>query len=126
MHSKRPLYTQQTFDHLKGLDGISDEQIKEHLQLYTGYVAQVNALNEELGALRERGRASGKGSSSRSSSRRRSRDPLRTESSPRRSWNRSDPSSSGSRTSTPSAACAASAGCSSVRIPSPADSPTTG
>src|SRR5262252_3476791 len=60
MRAKRPLYTEQTFDHLKGLDGISDTQIKEHLQLYGGYVAQVNTLNEELGALREHGRASGK------------------------------------------------------------------
>ena len=60
MRAKRTLYTEQTFDHLTGLDGISDEQIKEHLQLYGGYVAQVNALSEELGALREHGRASGK------------------------------------------------------------------
>ena len=60
IHSKRTLYARQTFDHLKGLDGISDEQIQEHLQLYAGYVAQVNALNEELGALRGHGRASGK------------------------------------------------------------------
>src|SRR5215813_14425502 len=60
MRAKRPLYTEQTFDHLKGLDGISDTQIKEHLQLYGGYVAQVNTLNEELGVLREHGRASGK------------------------------------------------------------------
>ena len=60
MQSKRRLYAEQTFDHLKGLDGISDDQIKEHLQLYSGYVAQVNALTEELGTLREHGRASGK------------------------------------------------------------------
>jgi Fe-Mn family superoxide dismutase len=53
-------YTEQQFDHLNGLDGISDEQIKEHLQLYAGYVKQVNALNDELAELRERGRASGR------------------------------------------------------------------
>ena len=53
-------YTEQTFDHLKGLDGISHDQIAEHLALYAGYVKQVNALNEELEALRLRGRASGR------------------------------------------------------------------
>ena len=56
---KRPAYTEQKFEHLKGLDDISDDQINEHLQLYAGYVKQVNALGEELAELRERGRASG-------------------------------------------------------------------
>jgi hypothetical protein len=27
-------YTPQTFDHLKGLDGISDAQLAEHFKLY--------------------------------------------------------------------------------------------
>jgi len=53
-------YRERGFDHLKGLDGISDAQIREHLQLYAGYVKQVNALNERLADLRGRGRASGK------------------------------------------------------------------
>jgi Fe-Mn family superoxide dismutase len=57
---KQTIYTEQSFDRLKGLDGISDDQIKEHLALYAGYVKQVNGLNEELAALRGRGRASGK------------------------------------------------------------------
>jgi superoxide dismutase, Fe-Mn family len=60
MHPKRKVYTEQKFDQLKGLDGISDDQIKEHLTLYGGYVKQVNALNEELAELRGHGRASGK------------------------------------------------------------------
>jgi Fe-Mn family superoxide dismutase len=60
MQTKPKIYTEQRFDHLKGLDGISDDQVKEHLQLYTGYVRQVNGLNEELAELRGRGRASGK------------------------------------------------------------------
>ncbi|HEV8440244.1 MAG TPA: Fe-Mn family superoxide dismutase [Methylomirabilota bacterium] len=60
MQAKHSVYTEQKFDHLKGLDGISDDQIKEHLALYGGYVKQVNALNEELADLRKRGRASGK------------------------------------------------------------------
>src|SRR5215467_15656078 len=59
MRAKRTVYTEQTFDHLKGLDGISDAQIKEHLSLYAGYVRQVNSLSEELAELRKRGRASG-------------------------------------------------------------------
>jgi len=60
MQPKRTIYTEQKFDHLRGLEGISDDQVKEHLSLYTGYVAQVNALNEELAELRGRGRASGR------------------------------------------------------------------
>lgn len=53
-------YKEQKFDHLKGLEGISDKQIEEHLALYAGYVKQVNALNEELAKLRGEGKASGK------------------------------------------------------------------
>ena len=51
-------YAVRTFPDLRGLDGISDEQIDEHLQLYAGYVKQVNALTDELDDLRGRGRAS--------------------------------------------------------------------
>jgi Fe-Mn family superoxide dismutase len=53
-------YKEQKFDHLKGLDGISDKQVEEHLALYAGYVKQVNTLNEELATLRGDGKASGK------------------------------------------------------------------
>src|SRR5260370_9574464 len=60
--AKHKPYAEQRFDHLKGLDGISDDQIGEHLSLYAGYVRQVNTLNAELSALRERGRASGRDS----------------------------------------------------------------
>jgi superoxide dismutase, Fe-Mn family len=56
----RAQYAEQRFDHLEGLDGISGDQIGGHLSLYAGYVRQVNALNAELAALRERGRASGR------------------------------------------------------------------
>ena len=56
---KHRIYAEQSFDRLKGLDGISDAQIKEHLSLYAGYVRQVNSLSEELAELRKRGRASG-------------------------------------------------------------------
>src|SRR6185295_9424482 len=57
--AKAKTYREQTFDHLKGLDGISDAQIEEHLKLYAGYVKQVNGLNAELAELRGRGQASG-------------------------------------------------------------------
>jgi Fe-Mn family superoxide dismutase len=58
--TKAKAYKEQAFDHLKGLDGISDAQIDEHLKLYAGYVKQVNTLNEELAKLRGEGKASGK------------------------------------------------------------------
>lgn len=45
-------YAPQTFDNLLNLDGISRDQIAEHLTLYAGYVRQVNAINDELNALR--------------------------------------------------------------------------
>jgi len=54
------VYKPQGFDHLKGLDGISDQQIAEHLTLYGGYVNNVNTLNERLAAMRGRGTLSGK------------------------------------------------------------------
>jgi len=53
-------YQEQRFEHLKHLDGISDDQIAEHLTLYAGYVRQVNTLNAELASLRAQGRASGR------------------------------------------------------------------
>ena len=52
------MYKEQSFGHLKGLAGISDRQIAEHLALYAGYVRQVNKLNEELAELRSRSQAS--------------------------------------------------------------------
>jgi Fe-Mn family superoxide dismutase len=58
--TKVKIYKEQKFDHRKGLDGISDKQVEEHLTLYAGYVKQVNALNEELAKLRGEGKASGK------------------------------------------------------------------
>jgi Fe-Mn family superoxide dismutase len=54
---KTKAYKEQSFDQLKGLDGISDDQIAEHLKLYAGYVKQVNTLNEEIAAA---GKPSGK------------------------------------------------------------------
>jgi Fe-Mn family superoxide dismutase len=57
---KSKTYKIQGFDHLRGMDGISDAQLAEHLQLYSGYVKQVNALNEHLTELLGQGKASGK------------------------------------------------------------------
>jgi Fe-Mn family superoxide dismutase len=57
---KLKAYEEQAFDHLKGLDGISDAQIDEHLKLYAGYVKQVNALSEQLAEMIGQGKASGK------------------------------------------------------------------
>ena len=53
-------YKEQSFDQLHGLHGISDDQVGEHLKLYAGYVKQVNALNQELGEMLGKGKASGK------------------------------------------------------------------
>jgi Fe-Mn family superoxide dismutase len=52
-------YTPQTFDQLKGLDGISDAQLTEHFKLYEGYVKQVNTLNEQLDEMVRKGKPSG-------------------------------------------------------------------
>ena len=52
-------YKPQSFEHLAGLDGISDAQVKEHLELYQGYVKQVNTLSEKLMELLGKGKPSG-------------------------------------------------------------------
>ena len=52
-------YKPQSFDHLTGLDGISDAQVKEHLELYQGYVKQVNALSDKLTELLAKGKPAG-------------------------------------------------------------------
>jgi superoxide dismutase, Fe-Mn family len=56
---KAMTYKPQAFDHLTGLEGISDAQIAEHRELYAGYVKQVNALSELLAEVRRRGQAKG-------------------------------------------------------------------
>ena len=52
-------YKAQKFD-LKGLRGISDDQLGEHFKLYEGYVENVNKLNADLMQLITGGKASGK------------------------------------------------------------------
>jgi Fe-Mn family superoxide dismutase len=56
---KVKVYKEQAFDHLHKLEGISDAQIAEHLELYAGYVKRTNTLNAELAELRRQGQASG-------------------------------------------------------------------
>src|SRR5512138_606876 len=41
-------YEERQFSNLSGLNGLSGEQIEQHLKLYAGYVANTNKLNEQL------------------------------------------------------------------------------
>ena len=41
-------YTAKDYSRLKGLVGITNDQIEEHLKLYNGYVTRTNALQERL------------------------------------------------------------------------------
>ena len=54
------MYQAQSFDHLRGLAGMSDGQIAEHLELYAGYVKQVNELTKELAEMHNEKKTSGK------------------------------------------------------------------
>jgi len=42
-----------TFPHLKGLEGISDNTLEQHVKLYEGYVNNTNTTIEKLGALQK-------------------------------------------------------------------------
>ena len=48
-------YTAKNYDRLKGLQGITDDQIAEHMKLYQGYVNRTNALQEKLFELAKAG-----------------------------------------------------------------------
>jgi Fe-Mn family superoxide dismutase len=52
-------YSPRDFSKVRGLTGISDKQIEEHLKLYEGYVKRTNALTEKLFTLCNEGKASG-------------------------------------------------------------------
>jgi Fe-Mn family superoxide dismutase len=52
-------YSPRDFSKVRGLTGISDKQIEEHLKLYEGYVKRTNALTEKLFTLCNDGKASG-------------------------------------------------------------------
>ena len=51
-----PRYQARDFSSLRGLSGISDEQIEVHLALYQGYVTNANKLNEEVAELSAQGK----------------------------------------------------------------------
>lgn len=52
-------YAPKDFSKVRGLGGISNDQIEEHLKLYEGYVKRTNALTERLEAICREGKASG-------------------------------------------------------------------
>jgi Fe-Mn family superoxide dismutase len=52
-------YAPRDYSKVRGLNGISDKQVEEHLKLYEGYVKRTNTLTEKLFALCSEGKASG-------------------------------------------------------------------
>jgi Fe-Mn family superoxide dismutase len=52
-------YAPRDYSKVRGLTGISDKQIEEHLKLYEGYVKRTNALSEKLQGMCAEGKASG-------------------------------------------------------------------
>ena len=52
-------YAPKDYSKVRGLAGISNDQIEEHLKLYEGYVKRTNALTEKLYALCSEGKATG-------------------------------------------------------------------
>lgn len=52
-------YAPRDYSKVRGLTGISDKQIEEHLKLYEGYVKRANTLTEKLMGMCAEGKASG-------------------------------------------------------------------
>lgn len=52
-------YSAKDFSRVRGLDGISNGQVEEHLELYAGYVKRTNALTERLMTICNEGKAAG-------------------------------------------------------------------
>jgi Fe-Mn family superoxide dismutase len=52
-------YTARDYSKVRGLTGISDKQLEEHLKLYEGYVKRTNALTEKLYGMCSEGKAAG-------------------------------------------------------------------
>jgi len=52
-------YAPKDYSKVRGLAGISNDQIEEHLKLYEGYVKRTNALTEKLEGMAKEGKASG-------------------------------------------------------------------
>jgi len=53
----KTIFTPRDYSRLRGLTGITDEQIEVHLTLYEGYVKRSNALIQNVATLRQEGRA---------------------------------------------------------------------
>jgi superoxide dismutase, Fe-Mn family len=53
-------YEPKPYPRLRGLKGLSDELLQTHLELYKGYVTNVNELRNQLDALAKEGKASAK------------------------------------------------------------------
>jgi len=49
-------YESKNFDHLLGINGLSDQLLKNHFTLYQGYVANFNKLNQLLIGLEKEGK----------------------------------------------------------------------
>jgi len=49
-------YESKNFDHLLGINGLSDQLLKNHFTLYQGYVANFNKLNQILIGLEKEGK----------------------------------------------------------------------
>jgi len=58
METKKKFEAKQ-FPRLRGLQGISDQVLQNHLELYAGYVKNANELSAQLEALRKEGKAQG-------------------------------------------------------------------
>ena len=52
-------YAPKDYSKVRGLTGISDKQLEEHLKLYEGYVKRCNTLTEKLYAMCTEGKAAG-------------------------------------------------------------------
>ena len=48
-------YKVREFNHLKGLKGLSDSQVEQHLKLYEGYVKNTNLLREQVAEMMAKG-----------------------------------------------------------------------
>ncbi len=56
MPENRTVFTPHDYTRLRGLEGITDEQIEVHLELYEGYVKRANALIEQTASLAKGGK----------------------------------------------------------------------
>lgn len=55
--SDKEKYTAQDFSHLKGIAGLSDNQLETHFALYNGYVDNTNKFLDDMSRMREAGEA---------------------------------------------------------------------